>query len=111
MKVVTDATAARAVFQPCADSVEPRSALGWPRQSNQLHGALRHIGIYAYRVSALLRLAALAPTPLETTEKLEQLRALENGLEIRVAITAEPPGADVNTTEDLARVAALLRAS
>jgi 3-deoxy-manno-octulosonate cytidylyltransferase (CMP-KDO synthetase) len=73
-------------------------------------GARRHIGIYAYRVNALLRLAALAPTPLERMEKLEQLRALENGIEIRVADAAEKPGADVNTREDLQRADAALRA-
>jgi 3-deoxy-manno-octulosonate cytidylyltransferase (CMP-KDO synthetase) len=71
-------------------------------------GARRHIGIYAYRVNALLRLASLTPTPLEQTEKLEQLRALENGIEIRVAEALQRPGADVNTREDLERVAALL---
>ena len=71
-------------------------------------GARRHIGIYAYRVGALRRLASLAPTPLEKTEKLEQLRALENGLVIRVADAGERPGPDVNTAEDLLRAAELL---
>jgi len=66
-------------------------------------GARRHIGIYAYRVGALLRLAVLKPTPLEQAEKLEQLRAMEHGFEIRVADSAQPPGADVNTPEDLER--------
>ncbi|HUQ09506.1 MAG TPA: 3-deoxy-manno-octulosonate cytidylyltransferase [Steroidobacteraceae bacterium] len=64
---------------------------------------LRHVGIYAYRVSALKRLSKLAPTRLEQTEKLEQLRALENGMEIRVALAAERPLADVNTAADLER--------
>jgi 3-deoxy-manno-octulosonate cytidylyltransferase (CMP-KDO synthetase) len=72
-------------------------------------GARRHIGIYAYRVGALLKLAALAPTPLEQMEKLEQLRALENGIGICVADAVQKPGADVNTPEDLARAAAELR--
>ncbi|HEV2443232.1 MAG TPA: 3-deoxy-manno-octulosonate cytidylyltransferase [Steroidobacteraceae bacterium] len=71
-------------------------------------GARRHIGIYAYRVGALRRLASMAPTALEKAEKLEQLRALENGLVIRVDDAAEQPGPDVNTMEDLARVVALL---
>jgi 3-deoxy-manno-octulosonate cytidylyltransferase (CMP-KDO synthetase) len=70
-------------------------------------GARRHIGIYAYRVGALLRMASLAPTALEKAEKLEQLRALENGLEIRVADAVERPGPDVNTPEDFERVVAL----
>jgi 3-deoxy-manno-octulosonate cytidylyltransferase (CMP-KDO synthetase) len=72
------------------------------------HGR-RHVGIYAYRVSALLKLASLAPTPLEQLEKLEQLRALENGIGIRVADAVVKPGADVNTKEDLDRAAAALR--
>ena len=71
-------------------------------------GARRHVGIYAYRVGALRRLAALAPTALEKTEKLEQLRALEHGMLIRVADAAEKPGPDVNTAEDLERVAGLM---
>ena len=72
-------------------------------------GARRHIGIYAYRVGALLRLASLAATPLESAEKLEQLRALENGFEIRVADSVEPAGPDVNTPEDVERVLEHLR--
>jgi 3-deoxy-manno-octulosonate cytidylyltransferase (CMP-KDO synthetase) len=64
---------------------------------------LRHVGIYAYRVSALRRLSSLPPGRLEQIEKLEQLRALENGLEIRVALAVERPLADVNTAADLER--------
>jgi 3-deoxy-manno-octulosonate cytidylyltransferase (CMP-KDO synthetase) len=74
-------------------------------------GARRHIGIYAYRVGALRRVASLAATPLEKTEKLEQLRALENGLVIRVAEALQRPGPDVNTAEDLERVAELIARS
>lgn len=44
----------------------------------------RHIGLYAYRAQALARYAELKPTPLEQVEKLEQLRALENGIPIRI---------------------------
>ena len=73
-------------------------------------GARRHIGLYAYRVAALRRLSLLRPTLMEQVEKLEQLRALENGLDIRVADAAALPGPDVNTHDDLARVAALLPA-
>jgi len=64
---------------------------------------LRHVGIYSYRVSALKRLSKLSPTRLEQIEKLEQLRALENGMEIRVALAVERPLADVNTAADLER--------
>ena len=72
-------------------------------------GAHRHVGLYAYRVGALKALAALAPTPLERAEKLEQLRALEHGFDIRVADCVVAPGPDVNTAADLERVAALLQ--
>jgi len=82
---------------------------GWSSQS-VFAGARRHVGIYAYRVGALRRLAFFPPSALEKTERLEQLRALENGLLIRVADAAEKPGPDVNTAEDLERVAALLPA-
>lgn len=68
----------------------------------------RHIGIYGYQRQALLELAALPRSPLEIAESLEQLRALENGLDIRVLLTAEAmPGVD--TMQDLERVEALLR--
>ncbi len=70
--------------------------------------ALRHIGLYAYRVHSLLRVAQLPPAPLEVREKLEQLRALAHGMQIRVAIAAERPGVDVNTPADLERIRTLL---
>ena len=70
--------------------------------------ALRHIGLYAYRVQSLFRLSQLPPVALELREKLEQLRALANGMQIRVAIAALPPGVDVNTPADLQRIRALL---
>lgn len=71
-------------------------------------GPLRHLGIYGYQRQALLRLANLEPTPLERREALEQLRALEHGIPIRVLqVDRASPGVD--TEEDLARVEALLR--
>ncbi len=64
---------------------------------------LRHIGIYGYRAGFLQRFAALPPSPLERIESLEQLRALESGYRIAVALSPElfPPGID--TPEDLER--------
>jgi 3-deoxy-manno-octulosonate cytidylyltransferase (CMP-KDO synthetase) len=70
--------------------------------------ALRHIGLYAYRVEALLRIAQLPPGPLELREKLEQLRALAHGMHIRVGLAAVRPGVDVNTLADLQRIRTLL---
>jgi 3-deoxy-manno-octulosonate cytidylyltransferase (CMP-KDO synthetase) len=89
-----------------------RAPVPWPRDSvaagepTQFAGAWRHIGIYAYRVQSLLRFASWPPTLLEQAEKLEQLRALEHGMQIHlVALTAAPP-AGVDTPEDLERVRA-----
>lgn len=66
--------------------------------------AYRHIGLYAYRVGALARFAATPPSPLEQCEALEQLRALESGMRIRVGISQEPPPRGVDTEEDLRAV-------
>jgi 3-deoxy-manno-octulosonate cytidylyltransferase (CMP-KDO synthetase) len=91
-----------------------RAPVPWPRdqagggQPSGFAGAWRHIGIYAYRVKSLLTFAAWPPTPLELTEKLEQLRALEHGMSIHLLKLAEPPPAGVDTPEDLERVRALL---
>ncbi len=63
--------------------------------------ALHHIGLYAYRRDALLRFASLEPTPLERIEKLEQLRALENGVAIGVVVHDGPPPLEVDTAADL----------
>jgi 3-deoxy-manno-octulosonate cytidylyltransferase (CMP-KDO synthetase) len=82
-----------------------RAPIPWNRDApgTLTPATLRHIGIYAYRVAALRRLAELPPGRLEQIEKLEQLRALENGMEIRVALAVERPLADVNTAADLQR--------
>jgi len=91
-----------------------RAPLPWPRdhasggQPDRYDGALRHIGLYAYRVRSLLEFAAWPPTPLETVEKLEQLRALEHGMHIHVVTLDETPPAGVDTPQDLERVRALL---
>ena len=69
---------------------------------------LRHLGIYGYQKEALLKLAALPQTPLERSESLEQLRALENRMTIRV-LTGARPSLGVDTPEDAAEVDARLR--
>ncbi len=70
---------------------------------------LRHIGIYGYRRQTLLALSRLAPSRYEQSERLEQLRALENGIPIRVLI-GEHHGFGVDTQEDLTRAAKVLEA-
>jgi 3-deoxy-manno-octulosonate cytidylyltransferase (CMP-KDO synthetase) len=72
-------------------------------------GSLRHIGMYAYRVSTLLHLAASPACETEQLEKLEQLRALWLGIKIAVDVARETPGPGVDTPEDLQRVTQLLR--
>ena len=62
---------------------------------------LWHLGIYAYRAGFLRKYAALAPTPAEQTEKLEQLRAIESGFDIAVAVVDCRP-AGIDTPEDYA---------
>jgi 3-deoxy-manno-octulosonate cytidylyltransferase (CMP-KDO synthetase) len=68
----------------------------------------KHIGLYAYRREALHRFAELPPSPLELTERLEQLRLLENGFNLYVSPT-EHDTIGVDTEDDLRRVEALLR--
>jgi 3-deoxy-manno-octulosonate cytidylyltransferase (CMP-KDO synthetase) len=71
-------------------------------------GAQRHLGIYAYRVGALRAMTALPPSDLEVLERLEQLRALQAGMQIIVGIASQVPGVGVDTPEDLERVRAQL---
>lgn len=70
----------------------------------------KHIGLYVYRRDFLLRFAALAPTPLEQAERLEQLRALEWGFRIKVTEVAAA-SIEVDTPRDLDRARAQLAAA
>ncbi|HWZ50443.1 MAG TPA: 3-deoxy-manno-octulosonate cytidylyltransferase [Granulicella sp.] len=80
-----------------------------PYDRDQIHPDYwKHIGLYAYRRDALNRFAALPPSPLERTERLEQLRLLENGFNLYVSAT-EFDTIGVDTEDDLLRVEALLR--
>ncbi len=69
---------------------------------------LRHIGIYAYRAGFLRRFSAMPPGRLERIESLEQLRVLEAGLPIAVALSPEPFPQGVDTPEDLVRAQAIM---
>lgn len=69
---------------------------------------LLHLGIYGYRRDILRKLVRLAPTPLEQSEKLEQLRALEHGIPIRVLETSHR-GVGVDTPEDAIQVEKLIQ--
>ena len=69
---------------------------------------LRHLGVYAYTAKWLLQMAALPSTPLEEIEKLEQLRALENGVALRVVKVENVVDIAIDTPEDLQRAEAFL---
>jgi 3-deoxy-manno-octulosonate cytidylyltransferase (CMP-KDO synthetase) len=98
VKVVTDA-AGRALYFS-------RSLIPFPRREPATW--YKHIGIYAYRRQFLLALRDLKPSPLETTECLEQLRFLENGHVIEVVEVAED-SVGIDTPQDLERVRPLLQ--
>lgn len=68
----------------------------------------RHLGLYAYRLSALREFTASEPTPLENTERLEQLRVMERGGSIIMAKARTAIPAGIDTPEDLERVRKLL---
>lgn len=98
VKVVTDLNGNALYFS--------RSLMPYPRNKPEGYKVFKHVGIYAYRRNFLLKYAALAPTPLEKAESLEQLRALENGYKIKV-LESKFKGIGVDTPEDLAAVNAL----
>jgi 3-deoxy-manno-octulosonate cytidylyltransferase (CMP-KDO synthetase) len=102
VKVVVDRGGYAMYFSrsPIPHVRDPRG--GWPPM-------YRHIGLYAYRRSALLVLASLEPTPLERAESLEQLRALEHGIRIK-AVETQYESFGVDTQEDLDQVRRLLAA-
>jgi 3-deoxy-manno-octulosonate cytidylyltransferase (CMP-KDO synthetase) len=112
VKVVCDG-AGRALYFSRAPIPFPRhppaSGAATPGAWPPAGGTLRHIGLYAYRRDLLLQFAGWAPTPLETTEGLEQLRALEHGCAIRV-FPARGRYLAVDTPEDRTRVESALSA-
>ncbi|MBR4643079.1 MAG: 3-deoxy-manno-octulosonate cytidylyltransferase [Selenomonadaceae bacterium] len=84
-----------------------RSLIPYPRNAGKSK-IFKHIGIYAYRRNFLLTYAKMEPTPLEQSESLEQLRALENGFKIRV-IKSSCRFVGVDTEEDLKLVNEIYR--
>lgn len=110
VKVVTDGEGRALYFSRAPIPFTRAGAPAGLASQRDFAGARRHVGIYAYRVAVLAALTRLPAEALETREQLEQLRALEHGLTIRVADAREPPGPDVNTLADLARVEAMMAA-
>jgi len=84
-----------------------RSVIPFHRDKNRMPVYYKHIGIYAFRKNALMNFSRWKTTPLEAIEKLEQLRYLENGIKIKMVITAESPLA-IDTPEDLETAKKLL---
>ena len=99
VKVVTDLNNNALYFS--------RSLLPYPRVEGKSN-VYKHIGIYAYKKDFLLKFAKLEPTPLEQSESLEQLRALENGYKIKM-IKTKSKFIGVDSIEDLQTVNELLR--
>jgi 3-deoxy-manno-octulosonate cytidylyltransferase (CMP-KDO synthetase) len=79
-----------------------RSPIPYVRADATAAQPWRHVGLYVYRRDCLLRLASLAPTGLEKSEALEQLRALEHGIRIK-AVETQYDSIGVDTPEDLER--------
>jgi 3-deoxy-manno-octulosonate cytidylyltransferase (CMP-KDO synthetase) len=110
VKVVTDAQDTATLFS--------RAPIPWSRDAFAASRdalppglpALRHVGLYAYRVGFLRRYPALAPAAIEQHESLEQLRALWHGCRIAVLTLEAPLPPGVDTAEDLAKVRELIAA-
>ena len=75
-------------------------ALYFTRSPIKLSENFKHIGIYGFRAEALSKFMSLPQSTLERDEKLEQLRALENNMKIKVVIT-EDPNISIDTKDDL----------
>ncbi|ACF14307.1 3-deoxy-D-manno-octulosonate cytidylyltransferase [Chloroherpeton thalassium ATCC 35110] len=99
VKVVTDKNGYALYFS--------RSPIPYQRNSDAQPKIFRHIGLYAFRKPALETFTTLPPSMLEETERLEQLRLLENGIRIKCVITNLDSQA-VDTADDLAKVKAIL---
>ncbi len=105
VKVVTDRSGNAIYFSRCPIPY----ARGTPGRA-PLSPYFKHVGLYVYRRDFLLEYPTLPIGPLERAERLEQLRALENGYKIRVVET-EYESLGVDTPEDLERVSRLFEAS
>ena len=108
VKVVVDAAGRALYFSRRTIPFVRDSAEENPEQQLAAFPFLKHLGIYGYRRDTLKRLVEFAASPLEQAERLEQLRALENGIGIAVCLV-EYESIGVDVPEDVQRVEALLR--
>jgi 3-deoxy-manno-octulosonate cytidylyltransferase (CMP-KDO synthetase) len=103
-----DSNVVKAVLGPKGDVLYfSRAPIPYPRDGG-MPRAYKHMGLYGYRPAWLQLMATLKPTPLELTEKLEQLRAMENGVFIRAAIRKVESIA-VDVPNDVKKVEKFLR--
>jgi 3-deoxy-manno-octulosonate cytidylyltransferase (CMP-KDO synthetase) len=105
VKLVTDAQGRVLYFS--------RASIPWPRDgltATSLALAKRHIGLYAYRVGVLKQFVTWPVSPIEDAEKLEQLRAMHNGVTIHAERCCEFIPAGVDTAADLEHVRQLVQA-
>ncbi len=100
VKVVIDRNGYALYFSRCP--------IPYKRDGGAAHVYYKHIGLYVYTKDFLINFSGLSPTPLEYTEKLEQLRALEHGYKIKV-IKTDYDSIGVDTSEDLERVREILK--
>jgi 3-deoxy-manno-octulosonate cytidylyltransferase (CMP-KDO synthetase) len=108
---ITDPNVVKVVTNRSGDAVYfSRCAIPFAREASGRTPYFKHIGLYVYRRDFLLAYPALPVGPLEAAERLEQLRALENGFSIRVVET-EYESLGVDTPQDLARVSKLFDAA
>ena len=91
VKVVVDKNSNALLFS--------RSVIPFHRDKNASVTYYKHVGMYAFRKSALMDFTSWEATPLERIEKLEQLRYLENGVKIKMVVTDESP-LSIDTPED-----------
>ncbi|WP_346763794.1 3-deoxy-manno-octulosonate cytidylyltransferase [Wenzhouxiangella sp. XN24] len=108
VKVVSRADGAALYFSRAPVPWHRDGAPHGPASQERHAGAMRHVGLYSYRVSALHRLAGAGHCAVEKIERLEQLRALWLGMRIQVDGALEVPPAGVDTAADAARVSRLL---
>ena len=92
VKVITDKDGYALYFS--------RSVIPYPRETEMVIDYFKHIGVYAFRKEALLKFASLQMTPLESAEKIECIRYLENGMRIKL-IETDFVGVGIDTPEDL----------
>jgi len=108
---IDDPNVVKVVANRAGDAIYfSRCPIPFEREGRRLGRCFKHIGLYVYRRNFLLQYPSLPVGPLEESERLEQLRAIENGYPIRVVET-EYDSLGVDTPEDLERVSRLFEAS